>query len=220
MRGLRNPLVSRSWARGNPCALHTLLERGAWPKLPRPLIQSEGVARGRTGTAFAPHGGEVAALAQDDRTRCDRSSLAVIKPLQHGPRLRLPEMVQGCLGPCLSQACRRLGRLWRPSRCVRWGCESASHSAVVSPWRWPLSTSTWATHRCTVLSDKPISRQICATSLAELRIIPTVSTLNSRVNWRLEGLSGGLHRGKYPRLQGSAKAGQLQLVSRCAYVVP
>src|SRR5579859_7538511 len=101
----------------------------------------------------------------------------------------------------------RSSRTTRSSRRIR---ESSSRSVVVNPSRSPLSISAWASQRWTLLSAKPMSRQISAIDLPEWRINATVSDLNSLVNLRLERLSiqADSIGASIPRFQVSVEAGQ------------
>src|SRR5438552_3153132 len=101
----------------------------------------------------------------------------------------------------------RSSRTTRSSRRIR---ENSSRSVVVSPSRWPLSISAWASQRWTLLSARPISRQTSAIDLPEWRISATVSDLNSLVNLRLERLSIQTNSigASIPRFQMSVEVGQ------------
>src|SRR5215472_10198892 len=73
--------------------------------------------------------------------------------------------------------------------------------------------SVWASHRCTLLSGRPISRHTSAIDLPERRIKATVSALNSLVNLRLERFSilADSIGAKYPPFSGVRRSGSTPL---------
>jgi len=118
------------------------------------------------------------------------------------------------VGPLVKKAMAfaRTSRSSRTTRNSRRTWDNSSRSAVVRPSRRPASISAWASQRCTLLSDRPMSRQTSAIDLPDWRTSATVSALNSLVNLRLERLSIQTDSigASIPRFQVSVEAGQVQ----------